>query len=199
MKKIVSLLLLTLFCLSAHNVSAQTNKWRDIYTVKKKDTIYGIAKAYGISIEELKAANPEMNAEGFNLKKGDFVFIPFSKPAVTTQVNNVKPTTPVTPTTDDLQKQTIRIGVMLPLHNLNGDGLRMIEYYRGMIMACDSLKRQGISTNIHAWNVPQDEDIRQTLLENEASKCDIIFGPLYTTQVKALANFCLANNIKKHA
>lgn len=196
MKKIVSLLLLTLFCLSAHNVAAQTNKWRDIYTVKKKDTIYGIAKAYGISIEELKAANPEMNAEGFNLKKGDFVFIPFSKPAVTTQVNNVKPTTPVTPTTDDLQKQTIRIGVMLPLHNLNGDGLRMIEYYRGMIMACDSLKRQGISTNIHAWNVPQDADIRQTLLENEASKCDIIFGPLYTTQVKALANFCQANNIK---
>ena len=199
MKKIIALLVLTLFCLPALEISAQTNKWRDIYTVKKKDTIYGIAKAYGISIEELKAANPEMNAVGFSLKKGDFVFIPFSKPVATTQVNNSKPTTQITqttPTSNEFQNRSIRIGVMLPIHNLNGDGLRMIEYYRGMIMACDSLKRQGISTNIHAWNVPQEADIRQTLLENEASKCDIIFGPLYTTQVKALANFCQANNIK---
>ena len=193
MKKIFVIFMLAIFCSSALRTAAQTNKWRDIYTVKKKDTIYGIAKTYGISIDELKAANPEMKAEGYNLKKGDFVFIPYAK-AVTPSPANTAQTT--TPPADDLRNRTIRIGVMLPLHNQNGDGLRMIEYYRGMIMACDSLKRQGISTDIHAWNVPVDADIRQTLLEKEASKCDIIFGPLYTTQVKALANFCQTNNIK---
>ena len=42
------------------SISAQTVKWRDIYTVKKKDTIFGIANKYGLSLPELMDANPEM-------------------------------------------------------------------------------------------------------------------------------------------
>ncbi len=189
MKQTTTYLLLLALIAFVLPVNAQTNKWRDIYTAKKKDTIYGIAKNYGITIDELREANPEMKAEGYTLKKGNFVFIPYAKPE---QPVSSKPAQPI----DDLTKRTIRIGVMLPIHKQNGDGLRMIEYYRGMIMACDSLKKQGISTDIHAWNVPIDADIRQTLLEKDAAKCDIIFGPLYTSQVKALANFCQTNNIK---
>ena len=30
------------------SIGAQTVKWRDIYTVKKKDTIFGIANKYGL-------------------------------------------------------------------------------------------------------------------------------------------------------
>ena len=56
----------------------------------------------------------------------------------------------------------------------------MVEYYRGILLACDSLKKAGISTNVRAWNVNIDADIRQTLLQEGASDCDIIFGPLYT-------------------
>lgn len=37
--------------------SARTTKWRDIYTVKKKDTIFGIANKYGLSLPELMEAN----------------------------------------------------------------------------------------------------------------------------------------------
>ena len=40
-------------------VFAQTTKWRDIYTVKKKDTVFGIANKYGLSLPELMEANPE--------------------------------------------------------------------------------------------------------------------------------------------
>ena len=72
----------------------------------------------------------------------------------------------------------------------------MVEYYRGLLMACDELKQKGISTDVHAWNVPIDADIRTTLLEEGASKCDIIFGPLYTKQVAPLSEFCKNNGIK---
>ena len=84
---------------------------------------------------------------------------------------------------------------MLPLHDINGDGKRMIEYYRGLLLSCDRLKKDNISIDINAWNVPIDADIRTTLLENDASKCDIIFGPLYTSMVKPLADFCQKNDI----
>ena len=85
---------------------------------------------------------------------------------------------------------------MLPLHNVDGDGQRMVEYYRGILMACDSLKAQGISTDVKAWNVPIDANVQQTLTDNNAKDCDIIFGPLYTKQVKSMGDFCRRNNIK---
>jgi len=168
---------------------AQTTKWRDMYKVKKKDTIFGIAKKYNISIPELMDANPEMKVEGYELKKGDYIFIPFEKPKE--EAKSVLPQP-----ADDVKGRAIRVGIMLPLHDVDGDGRRMVEYYRGVLMACDSLKARGISTDVHAWNVPIDADIRQTLLAEGANKCDIIFGPLYTTQVKALGDFCTSYNIK---
>lgn len=85
---------------------------------------------------------------------------------------------------------------MLPLHDVDGDGRRMTEYYRGLLLACDSLRRAGISTDIHAWNIDADADISVTLRDPAAAKCQIIFGPLYSTQVRALAEFCKARDIK---
>ena len=63
-------------------------------------------------------------------------------------------------------------------------------------MACEQLKQQGISTDIHAWNVPIDADIRTTLVQEGADACDLIFGPLYTKQVAPLADFCKNYGIK---
>ena len=60
-------------------VFAQTTKWRDIYTVKKKDTVFGIANKYGLSLPELMEANPEMKQEGYVLQKGATLFIPYEK------------------------------------------------------------------------------------------------------------------------
>ena len=85
---------------------------------------------------------------------------------------------------------------MLPLHDDNGDGRRMVEYYRGVLMACDSLKQNGISVDVHAWNVPENADIKKTLRDKNAAKCDFIIGPLYSTQVKALSDFASANGVK---
>lgn len=171
---------------------AQTTKWRDIYKVKKKDTLFGIARQYGLSLPELMDANPEMKQEGYALKKGALLFIPYAKPEVQKAVKEKT----TQPTDVDVRKRAIRVGVMLPLHQQDGDGKRMVEYYRGILMACDSLKHAGISTDVHAWNVPLDADIRQTLLEKGAKDCDIIFGPLYTRQVKPLGEFCKTYHIK---
>lgn len=95
-----------------------------------------------------------------------------------------------------IMQNPINVGIMLPLHNINGDGRRMLEYYRGFLMAVEKLKNDGININLHTWNVPEDADIRTTLLQDGANTCNIIFGPLYTKQVKQLGDFCRAYNIK---
>lgn len=179
---------------------AQTTKWRDIYTVKKKDTVFSIANKYGLTLPELMDANPEMKKEGYMLQKGATIFIPFAKDAAnggkSTAAKATASQNGATKTTVQKQASAVNVGVMLPLHDVDGDGKRMVEYYRGILLACEKLKQQGISINIHAWNVPVDADIRTTLVQEGASTCNLIFGPLYSKQVAPLANFCKTNGIK---
>ena len=179
---------------------AQNLRWRDMYQVKKKDTIFGIAKNYGLTVDELINANPEMKVAGYELKKGDYIFIPYPantdpKAATTKAATTPQPQT-VAKTTQSQTTKTIKVGVVLPLHDVDGDGKRMTEYYRGFLMGCDSLKQQGYSIDVHAWNVPADADIRPTLQDASIRNCDVIFGPLYTKQVKPLSDFCKGAGIK---
>ena len=173
--------------------------FKDLHEVKRKETIFGIARENGLTVQELIDANPEMNAPGYELKKGDIIKIPYPKGQEPKDNVDVMAETPVNNKSagkDDMRHRAIRIGVMLPLHVENGDGKRMVEYYRGVLMACDSLKANGISTDVRAWNVPEDADIRTTLLEDHVADRDLIIGPLYTKQLKPLADYALKNDIK---
>ncbi|EGC20236.1 amino acid ABC transporter substrate-binding protein [Prevotella multiformis] len=193
--------LLLLFAVTfSYSVLAQTVQWRDQHKVKRKETIFGIAKEYGITIPQLLEANPSMKQPGYELKKGELIFVPFSKEGdfkpdgtiMGKTGRTAKPANPVAP----VPVNAVRVGIMLPLHNQDGDGRRMVEYYRGVLLALDQLKSEGITTDVHAWNVPKGTDIHTTLLEPNAAKLDIIFGPLYSEQVKPLADFCRNNGIK---
>ena len=152
-----------------------------IHKAKKQETIFGISKKYNVTIEALQDANPMMREKDFILKKGMMINIP-------------------EPTTSDKislkQTNQITVGVMLPLHDINGDGKRMVEYYRGILLALNDLKSEGYNVTLNTWNIAEDTDIRNTLLDNNAKNCDIIFGPLYTKQVTLLANFCVTNSIR---
>jgi hypothetical protein len=151
-----------------------------------------------------------MKLPGYELKKGDIIRIPYPKsekkeaaatPAATTTTTVTQPAatttkTAETPKDDDVRNRTIRLGVMLPLHDINGDGRRMVEYYRGVLMACDSLKKQGISVDVHAWNTAEDADIAPVLRQKEAQECDIIIGPLYSKQMSQLSEFVTKHDIR---
>ena len=191
MKNSLRYFALILLFLGSIAVEAQVQNWQTMHKVKKKETLFGISRQYGITVEELKKANPEMNMPNYKLRKGDYIYIPYPTP----EVKEAAPTEPAKPA-DDITKRPIRVGVMLPLHNVDGDGRRMVEYYRGMLMAFNDLRQEGISIDVRAWNVNIDADIRQTLLEKDVDKLDIIFGPLYTKQVKHLGDFARKHNIR---
>ena len=183
-KKYIILILVALFTFS---LGADAQQIQTVHKVKKRETIFGIARDYNITIEDLIGANPEMQQPGYELKKGSTINIPFPKQN-TQQPAETAPIAPI--------KTSLDIGVMLPLHNVDGDGRRMIEYYRGLLMAVEKLKADGISIHVRAWNVAQTDDINTTLIQQGADKSDIIFGPLYSKQVKALGDFCKKNKIR---
>ena len=202
-------LLSALFIMTAETMLAQnapvatqgtgiSQSFRDLHKVKRKETIFGIAREYGLTVQELIDANPEMKEPGYELKKGDYIKIPWAagqKPQ-TADATVQQPIAVSKPADKDMRQREIRVGVMLPLHDVNGDGKRMVEYYRGVLMACDSLKQNGVSTDIRAWNLAEDGEVSQILEDPHAADRDLIIGPLYSKQVKALGTFAKTYDIR---
>lgn len=175
--------------------AAQSVESQQTYKVKKKDTVYGIARKYNISIDELLSANPGAADADYNLKKGTVLIIPSPRNVQPspTKSNGDGGSSVVAPRADG-----INVGVLLPLHQVDGDGKRMLEYYRGLLMAFDDIKEENsdIKINVYSWNLAIDKDVKTLLSDQNLANCDIVFGPLYTAQVKPLAAFCDAHNIK---
>jgi len=194
-------LLMMVLILGTSIVSAQQPaNIREQHKVKKKETVFGISRAYGLTIEELINANPEMKQQGYELKKGAVLNIPYPKSVIEKQeaerAAKAKKAAEEAAKANDVRNREIRLGVMLPLHDINGDGRRMMEYYRGVLMACDSLKKQGVSIDVHAWNTAEDGNIYKVLEDPAAAKCDLIIGPLYSKQMDALSDFVAKHDIR---
>ncbi len=184
------ILVLLITCTASYS---QSTNIRTQHKVEKNESVFGIAKKYGVTLEELIDANPKMKQPGYELNRGTMLSIPYGKnqtPPSSSKDNTAKPAT-----TQVTGKKEVKVGVMLPLHDNDGDGRRMVEYYRGLLLGADRVKKDGITIEMNAWNVPIDADINTTLAEKEAAQCDIIIGPLYTKMVKPLAQFCAKNDI----
>ena len=66
----------------------------------------------------------------------------------------------------------------------------MVEYYEGLLMAVDSLKRTGTSIDLYTYNSgPESASLNSILGKSEMKDMDIIFGPLYQQHIKPLAEF----------
>ena len=188
------------------NTNVKMNDWKDMHKVERKETIFSISREYGITEEELIAANPELKKG--KLKKGTFLFIPYGK-------NDKKQESESQPTTKELTNEevfsqneelkkdikTIKAAVMLPFMagtSTNMDEqVRMVEYYEGFLMAVDSLKKQGVSIDLYTYDTKGREATLNSILSKKGMKnMDIIFGPAKAQDIDVLATFADNNNIR---
>ncbi len=144
------------------------------YKVKKKDTPYSLAKANNITVDELMAANPELKADDYKLKKGMTIKIPVKVSAPKPKFNGLK---------------TIRVAVVLPLLGNGVENVRSVEFYRGMLMGIERLKENGVNVTVNVYNEPApSESVAQTVTQLMAQSPDVVVGPLYPTHFTDLAS-----------
>ena len=171
---------------------------KDMHKVKRKETIFSVSREYGISEQELIAANPELKK---GMKKGQFLCIPY--PAATTvQPTQKEDPYAIPPSNSELfrksketpkEMSTIKAALILPFQ----EDKRMVEYYEGFLMAVDSLKRTGTSLDLYVYDSGKDVSTLNTILaKNEMKKMDVIFGPMHQNQIKPLSDFAEKNDIR---
>ena len=181
------------------------NDWKDMHKVERKETIYSISREYGITEEELIAANPELKKG--KLKRGTFLFIPYGKndrkeqstENVTKELTNEEIFNQYESTQKNIN--TIKAAVMIPFMTgqttNKDDQIRMVEFYEGFLMAVDSLKKQGVSIDLYAYDTKGSSATTNNILaKKEMKDMDIIFGPAKTQNIDELAAFADKNNIR---
>lgn len=183
---IITILMCIPFVLDAQNTMMELDR---LHQVVKGETLYGIAKQYNLTEQELRAANPDIPENG-KIKKGSYLTIP--KPSTISQTEAVIPE--VTP---KKAPSEIMIGVILPFEEKTERAKKMVEFYQGFLMAADSVKKEGMNLHIYAYNSGNTEaELMDVLMKPEISKLNIIFGPVDEQQLPAAVNFCKINNIK---
>ena len=190
---------------ASQSVVIPQQSYRDIHKVKRRETIYSICREYGITEEELIAANPELKTE--KLKRGKYIRIPFHKQMPVAPV--VTPGESAMPTNSELferinsdakRKNHLKVAVMLPfmLNGGNqGEQMRMVEYYQGVLMAINELKKNGTSFDIHTYDTQNNAaTVRQILARSEMKDMDLIIGPGHATHIPAISAFSEQNKIR---
>jgi len=193
------------------------SRYKTEHKVKRKENIYRLSRMYGITELELINANPELKER--KLKRGETICIPYSKEELqqmASQQEPIKqpeestPTTPVDPTNEDLFAESkdkaqdieqIKAALILPFMLDGGmatdEQQKMVEFYEGFLLAMDSLKKDGVSIDLHVYDSGNaQQSINGILSLPEMRQMNIIFGPVHEKHIAEAAAFADTTGIR---
>lgn len=190
------------------------------YTVKEKDTLYSLSQLYGVSVDDIVAANPVLK---YGLKAGQIVSIPRpdASPADSLAVDAVLPSEEM-PCLPAGEGRTYEVALLLPFfagykeeellesndtlaesgtytpqqRMVGLRGRNFAEFYEGFLLAVDSLKRVGLSINLHVYDTERDQEIVGAI-EKELTVLhpDLIIGPVYTENARSIGRLALSQQV----
>lgn len=183
---------------------------RTTHKVEKGETIYSITKLYGITEEELLAANPEISKK--KLKRKSIIAIPVSQKELAERAQKEKEAkekeesnAEIFRKIEEAEQQSsaidgaLRVALVLPFMidtYSPTEQSRMVEYYEGFLMAVERLKQYGYSFEINTFDSGKESNSLTPLLgSGKLDNMNIIFGALHAKHNKELAQFAKEKNI----
>lgn len=176
------------------------------HVVKEKETLYSISKTYEIGIDSIVSINPIL-IDG--LKIGMVLYIP------KTEQEYIKQQQDEGLIYSAEYKDTYNVALFLPFNLIETDTIILnhqlsrkplefsqntlvsVEFYRGFLMALDSLKKQGLKANVFVYDLGNDASIaKKYISEGSLDKMDLLIGPFHFSTFIFLADFAHQHKIK---
>ena len=190
--------------LSVEGNSLSDNRASLMHEAKRGETIFGIARMYGLTQDELTKQNPALQSGlkigtilSINPKPGSAVPPKPEKVEVVDKpfVNNTSDC--IFP--DSFVNKTLTISLVLPLYSKKEESQIKsrtgIEFYAGCIQALDSLKNLGLNINLHVFDTQEDSlAMNKILKSNEIKASDFILGPLHASEFRQISNMLSRDN-----
>ncbi len=190
------------------------------YRVPQGQTLFSIAREFGVAIEDMEEMNPSLKDEG--LKAGQVIKIPSRQEIRPPFVPDSDESDPVVqkepfktdPYCDDpVLKSQYNVALLLPLYlerfpgsgqdqeseqdlNKNHPSFSFMDYYSGFLIALDSVRQQGVDIRLKVMDVTEDMNTaREVIRDPEISNMDLIIGPFFPEPLQMVANFARVNDI----
>lgn len=183
------------------------------HTVKAKETLYAISKQYGVTVDEIFAANPGLKDRA--LAEGETIRIPKLRPDWVVEQTAVETEVVYTPIdSGQFQRQGVYdVALVLPLYLMNNDKIQRsidpsvdktmvyprsvpgFDFYHGAMLAIDSLEKQGLSVNVHVFDVSSDSTAKIALNNPKLKGVQLIIGPFHGKHVASFAKFAKEHQI----
>lgn len=202
---------------SGTEVKDDTQKRFLIHQVKPKETLSALARKYGIRVDDIKQANPEIRG---GIQIGQEVKIPRNKitivqsePTVLNEPLNLdsalsvltheeeKPEQPCSSTSYIHNNEHFEIAMLLPLHveetenllfdnTLDENYFRYYEFLEGAYLALDSLRQSGLNVTFSVYDTDRNpEKVKQLIRSGQLNQVDLIIGPVYPGELEVAAPF----------
>ncbi|KGN85842.1 LysM peptidoglycan-binding domain-containing protein [Porphyromonas sp. COT-290 OH860] len=166
--------LMVLSTLDSLEIASQQTR---THHIEAGETVYRICRMYDISEEALLRANPGISASHFPIG------VELRIPASTT-----------THTTDSLsheereehkaKREAIKVLLMLPFRGMP----RHVEFYEGFLMGMNDLKKDGISINLTALDIPDLNTLKHHVSSGILYGHDLVIGGISDDQIQLIAS-----------
>ena len=173
-------------------------RYKTLHEVKKKETLYSISRLYGITVDQLVNANPDL--KNTKLKKGVVLNIPYTTAEDTQYQAEQQRLIEEANKPKVIMYPSIKVAVILPFskteEKVSAESQKMINLYQGFLLAVDSLKQRGCSVEVFAYDEVSPASPVATILQKpEMKNMQLIVGPIRQWNVKSVADFAHQNGI----
>lgn len=183
---------------------ADTKTYQE-YTVKPKETLYGLSKMFGMTQEELIRLNPVLSdgvIEGMVLKVPTTVIIS----------QETKKEYAILSKTNTGNRKKLALLLPFNIAKIEGDTLNStvkrlkkdkflnmtLDFYAGALMAIDSAKVLGLNIDVSIFDSQETKNasaVATLVKDNNLQDSDVIIGPFYQSNVEKTAELLLQNQV----
>jgi LysM repeat protein/ABC-type branched-subunit amino acid transport system substrate-binding protein len=180
-----------------------------LHQIRDQETIWGLARRYNTTVDKIMEMNPELKD---GLKSGHFIYIPVPKSVAAAAHTD-------TPSARGCEKSRYKnkykVALMIPLYLDEIDRIfitpsneeqitkpffksfSFVEFYEGVLIALDSMKRSGMSVDLHVYDITDDTlALKRLLAQPEMAYMDLIIGPFFTNSYEVAGRFAVQHRIK---
>ena len=176
-----------------------------IHKVRRKETLYGIANLYEVSLNSILKNNPNLEEKG--LQKGMSIKIIYRlKDCNLDSIQRLLDTIILSESSVFISNK-LNISLLLPfmfedadslmangldpnLCNLNSKTINSVDLYNGVLIALNELKKKGYQIDLNVFDTQYDTTVVNQILDDSTfKKSNLIIGPVLSTNIKKVRNF----------
>ena len=182
-----------------------------IHKVRRKETLYGIANLYDVSLNSILKNNPDLEEKG--LQKGMSIKIIYRlKDCNLDSILRLQDTIGLFESSVFISDK-LNISLLLPFMledadslmangldpnvcNLNSKTINSIDLYNGLLIGLYELKKKGYQIDLNVFDTYYDTTVINQILEDSIfKKSNLIIGPVFSTNIKKVRNFSRSNSV----